>query len=178
MLHHRFALAIGLQALLSCGAFDFDVTQAIPPQLVTGNAAAAAAGNLLSSTGLFSNPFSFDVDLQQEQKAHDTGPIDGVYMKSMTLRIDAASPAQDFDWLDELHVLLESRQDGSTLPRIEVATLAPVPRGKRELLLRVSAANLLEYVRQGTRVTSEARGRVPAADARFDGRVVFKVSPL
>ena len=50
-----------------CGVLDFDLTQPVPKQQVMGNPVAAAAGELISSSGLFPNPFTFDVGRQPNE---------------------------------------------------------------------------------------------------------------
>ena len=174
----RTLMAVALAATTGCGALDFDVTQALGEQTVKGDPIAATAGQLLSTGGLFPNPLSFDIDVQSETKAHNTGPARLLVLKSLTLEATGASPSQNFDFLDEVHVFVESRKEGSALSKVEVATLAPVPQGQSTLEFQVHPdVNLLPYVNEGTKVTTQAKARVPAKDVVFNGTAVFRVTP-
>lgn len=174
----KVLLVLAALSASGCGVLDFDISQSLPPQDVAGNPVAAAAGNLIDATGLFANPFTFDVDYRSEQKARETGPIDAVRLKAFKLTLDPGSPTQDFDWLEEVHVFIESRRPETTLRRMEIATFLGPQRGKKELDFQVTGFNIKPYVDEGTRVSSEARARVPAANVRFGGTVVFKISPI
>jgi hypothetical protein len=173
------ALLVGAAACAGCGLLDFDVAQPIPEQTVPGNAVAAAAGQLIGSGGAFPNPLTLNIDLSAQQKAHDTGPIDSVHMKSLSLTIEAASPTQNFDWLDEVHIFLDSTKSGTTLPHVEIATLAPVPKGQKTLSFKVNTSvNLKSYIEEGTKLSADATAHVPAMDVKFNGLLVVRVSPV
>ena len=67
--------------LCGCGALDFDVQQGVPEQRVTGSLAGALFGTLIPS------PFPLTIDLAQETKACNTGPVKAVGLKSLTFAI-------------------------------------------------------------------------------------------
>jgi hypothetical protein len=178
MLDEMSRLGALLLFLPACGLLDFDLTQRVPRQTVRGDPIAAQAGTLLPANGVL-NPFSFELNLTQETKARDTGPASSVRLKAMTLALEADSAEPSFDWLSELHVFLESTKPGTTLPRVELASLATVPRGARTLSLEVqSGIELIRYVEEGTRVSATARARAPARDAIFAGSAVFRIGVL
>jgi hypothetical protein len=172
-------LALCALAAAGCGVLDFDLTRPLPPQEIMGNPALATAGALLPETGVLPSPFALDVDLASEQKARDTGPIDSVHLKSLTLQIAEGSGTQDFDWLLELHVFVESIQPVTNLPRVEIARLVMVPGGQKTVSLEVSPdVNLLPYINEGTKTSTRGKARVPSRDVSFSGQMVLRVSPL
>jgi hypothetical protein len=170
----RAASLVAATLLLGgCSVLDFDVSRHIPQQRIPGS----PLGGTLAS--VFPGAFTFSLDLQAEAKAHDTGPIGSVHLKSMTLVIDPSSPTRNFDWLHELHVFIESTRQGSTLQRVEIARLAPVPTGVTTLDLQVVGnVDVKPYVDEGPRITSTASATVTPQDVVFDGTIVFRVSPL
>ena len=176
---HLALIAMGGVTTSSCGIFDFEVGYLIPTQTVSGNAVAAAAGQLIPAGSFFPNPFSFTINLEQETSARDTGPASKVWLKSLSLSLDSASIEPNFDWLDELHVYVESTKAGTTLSKQEIALLAPVAKGLRTLQLTMRAnVDLLPYINEGNKVTSQATARSPAQDVVFSGAAVFRVEVL
>ena len=162
-----------LLLVAGCGVFDFDVSQPLPLQHIPGDPVAAAAGGLLGNA--FPNAFNFNIDLQAQQKAHDTGPIDSVHLKSLSLTIDASSPTQNFDWLDEAHIFVEA----TGLAKKEVAHVSGVPKGIKSVALTVDGSvNLKPYIDRGVNVTTSATAHATAQDVVFGGTAVFRVSPI
>ena len=74
-----------------------------------------------------------------------------------------------------MHVFVEPAS-GTALPRVEVATLEPVPRGQTTVEFTiVEGVNLLPYVESGARITATATGMQPMRDFRYDGRLVIEI---
>jgi hypothetical protein len=158
-----------------CGLADFDISQPIPEQRVGGSNLPVPP--VLS--GLFPIPLS--LDLAAEIRKQTTGPIDAVTLKRLGLSItDTARPQGDEDdwsFVEEIRVFVRGRE-GSSLPRVEIASVAD-PGAVTELVFEVEGGvNLKPYVDEGAVVESEARGVVPADDVSYDGRAVFTVHPL
>lgn len=166
----RWALAL---LVAGCGALDFDVSEGIPQQRLPGDPVAAAAGNLLASA--FPSAFNFNIDLKAQQQAHDTGPIDSVHMKSLTLTIDPSSPTQNFDWLDDAHIFVEAQG----LPKKEVAHIQPVPKGAKTISFTIDmSVDVKPYIDKGITVSTSATAHASAQDVVFAGTAVFRVSPV
>jgi hypothetical protein len=162
-----------LLLVAGCGALDFDVSQPIPQERIPGDPVAAAAGSLLASA--FPSAFNFNIDLKAQQSAHDTGPIDSVHLKSLALAIDASSPTQNFDWLDEAHIFVEA----TGLQKREVAHIMPVPKGQKTISFTVDGSiDLKPYIDKGVNVTTSATAHASAQDVVFGGTAVFRVSPI
>ena len=163
--------------LLACGVLDFDVTQNIPATTVRGDPVAAAAGTFIAPDSAIS-PFSFTLNLEQETKSRGTSLASSVKLKAMYLELTAASGEPNFDWLQTLDVFVESTKAGTTLPKVKIASLPAVARGVRKLVLAVESANLLQYVKEGTKVSATARASAPAHDAVFGGAITFRIGVL
>src|SRR5689334_2974826 len=114
-----------LLALLaaSCGALPYDVEQDIAEQRVPGSANPLA--QLFPS--LFDIPVT--IDIQAETARRNTSVAHSANLKSFTLAATPHSnPSGNFDFLDEVHIYVEPSSSSSSLPKVEVATLKPVPR--------------------------------------------------
>ncbi|MDP1825119.1 MAG: hypothetical protein Q8L48_17810 [Archangium sp.] len=153
-----------------CGAISFDVEQNLPEQRVQGG---GVLGGLLPS--LLPNPARFTIDLKAEQEKRGTGPATKLFLKQLQFRITpAAMPSGNFDFVDEAHLFAEASAAG--LPKVEIATLKPAPRGVLILDFDiVPAVNLLPYVNAGAELSATATGRQPAEDVTFDGLIVLDV---
>lgn len=149
---------------LSCGAIQFDVTQALAEQTVPGS----PLGGILPA--FLPNPLQLTVDVKAETEKRGTGPATAVFLKS--LRFAATKSSGTFDFLDEVHVFIE----GPNLPKREIANVSPVARGLTELgFLIVPKENLLPYVNAGATLSATATGRQPAKDFTFDGQLVLDI---
>jgi hypothetical protein len=175
----RVAYRVSVRALLcswvviaGCGITDFTITQPVPEQRVDGSGIPD-----LPISGLFEIPLDLDLQAQIEKQA--TGPIDSITLASLTLSITPADqPSGDWSFVDEIHVFVRSSQDGSALPRVEIASVvAPGPVVRMEFEVDESI-DLKPYVDEGSLVESEAQGTVPADDVTYDGEGVFTVHPL
>lgn len=165
------ACAIALAALQAgCGALSFDVDQNLPEQTVPGS----PLGGLLPS--FIPNPIPLQIDLQAAEKAHGTGPASHAYLSALTLAATPHSnPSGNFDFLDEVHIFV-SAQNGGSLPRVEIATLKPVPKGQTQVTFTiVPNVDLLPYINAGAQIDSTASGRQPSMDFTFDGHLVVTV---
>ena len=163
--------------LLACGVLDFDVTQNIPETTVRGDPVAAAAGTVIAPDSAL-NPFSFNLNLDQETKSRGTSLASSVKLKAMYLELTATSAEPNFDWVQSLDVFVESTKAGTTLPKVKLASLPTASRGVRKLVLTVESVNLLQYVKEGTKVSATARASAPAHDVVFAGAVTFRIGVL
>lgn len=172
--HDLFVRALLLLTLAAgCGVADFDVEQDLPEQHVAGS----PLGGLLGP--LFELPIQ--LDLRSEIQAQETGPVDSVKLTSLILDITATDePAPDTDdwaFIDRVDLYVESTLQGSTLPRVRVAS-GVAPGAVRTFPLVPEDVNLVDYVDEGVALTAEAEGSAPPDDVSFAGHAVFRVSPL
>ena len=165
-------------ALTGCSnLLAFDLSVQLAEQRVEGS----PIGGLLG--GFFELPIPLDVDLASETAARDTGPAQAVRLTSLTLDITAtaegAGDTDDFDFVDSVDIFVESRESGSDLPRVRVATVSGIPDGARQIVFETdTTVNLRPYVNEGARLTSSAEGTVPPDDVTFDGDIVLTVEVL
>jgi hypothetical protein len=160
--------------LAGCGITDFEISQPVPEQEVQGSGIPAPIAALF--------PLPLSLDLAAEIQKQTTGPIDSVTLSSLELTItDTRRPSGDTDtweFVDEIHVFVRSSQQGSTLPRVEIASvIAPGAVTTMEFDVD-SDVDLKPYVDEGSVVESEASGEVPVDDVSYDGEGVFTVHPL
>lgn len=167
-------LSLAWLVLAGCGITDFDITQPVPEQEVQGSGIPAPIA------ALFPLPLSLDLSAQIQRQT--TGPIDSVTLRSLELSITATRrPSGDDDtweFVDEIRVFVRSSVDGSSLPRVEIASVRE-PGAVSTLVFDVdTSVDLLPYVEEGSVVDSEASGTIPADDVSYDGEGVFTVHPL
>lgn len=159
--------------LAGCSLTDFEIEQAIIEQRVQGSGIPAPLA------GLF--PIPLDLDLAAEIQQRDSGPIDRIELTSLELSItDTDRPTGDTDdwsFVEEIRVFVKSSQAGSSLPRVEIASIVN-PGAVETLEFEVEGVDLKPYVDQGSIVESEGRGTVPTDSVSYDGGAVFTVSPL
>ncbi|HEY5926286.1 MAG TPA: hypothetical protein VIV11_31590, partial [Kofleriaceae bacterium] len=109
-----------LFALAGCGVTDFDITQPVLEQRVQGSPLPGPLAALF--------PLPLDIDISQKIKEMETGPIDSVTLSKLTLTITAtAMPSGDTDnwsFVDDIHVFVRSSMNGSSLPRVEIASVS------------------------------------------------------
>jgi hypothetical protein len=157
-----------------CGITDFDISQDVPEQEVQGSGIPAPIAALF--------PLPLSLDLSAEIAKQTTGPIDSVTLSSLELSItDTRRPGGDTDtweFVDEIHVFVKSSVAGSTLPRVEIASIVS-PGAVTTMSFAVeSSVDIKPYVDEGSIVESEASGTVPTDDVSYDGEGVFTVHPL
>lgn len=167
----RLALAF---LITGCGITDFDISQPVPEQRVQGSGIPAPIAALF--------PLPLNLDLSAQIAKQTTGPIDSVTLSSLVLDItDTDRPGGDADtweFVDEIHVFVRSSAEGSTLPRVEIASVID-PGAVTSMEFDVdSGVDLKPYVDEGSVVESEASGTVPTDDVSYDGEGVFTVHPL
>jgi hypothetical protein len=162
------AVALALGACDSIA--EFDVSQDIPEQTVQGN----PLGALLPS--FLPQPFAITIDVESETEKRDTGPASSASLSSLGFSITPHdAPRGNFDFVDEIHIFVEATR-GTTLPKVEIANLVPVPKGQTTLSLKiVPNVDLLPYIEAGATISAQASGRMPAAETKYDGRVVVTV---
>ena len=170
----RSTWLVASAALAGCGVADFDIDQMLVEQRVTGS---PLPGPLAA---LFPVPLSFDIS--QKIKEMETGPIDSVTLKSLTLEITAtARPSGDTDdwsFVESIRLFVQSTKSGTTLPRVEIASIAS-PGAVTTLEFEiVSGVDINPYVNEGSQVDAESSGTVPTDDVTYDGLAVFTVHPL
>ncbi len=166
----RISLALTLFALAlpGCGLARFTLGRDIAEQRVDGN----PLGGLLGSLVL---PIPIDVDLAAETTARGTGPAQHVYLGALSLSVtstgEPAGDTDDLSFIDSIEIFVESSASGSALPRQRVARLDPAPDGTRTLSLDAERVDLIEYVREGARLTANASGTLPPDDVTYDGHI-------
>ncbi len=156
-------------ALSGCGAIQFDIEQKLPEQRVAGG----MLGGLLPA--LLPNPARLNFDLKAEQEKRGTGPATKIFLKKLQFNITPAGmPSGNFDFLDEVVLSVESSAAG--LPKVQIGSVKPVPRGVTRLdFAIVPSVDLLPYVNAGAELSATAKGAQPAMDVTFDGLLVIDV---
>src|SRR5581483_1155772 len=164
------AAAVGLvPAIGGCGLIAFDVDQDLPEQTIQGN----PLGGILPQARGAATPLN--VDLKSETQKRSTGPASSANLSALRFAATPhAMPSGNFDFVDEIHVFIDS--PGSSLPKKEIANLAPVPKGQTTINLAVTPGiDLLPYINAGAEITATATGRQPSQDFHFDGHVTITV---
>jgi hypothetical protein len=154
--------------LAGCGIADFDVEQAIPSQTIQGS------GVPMPLASVF--PIPLTLDLESKIKSRETGPIDSVTLKSLTLNV--TSSTGNWSFVQSIDVFVESTKSGTTLPKVKIASVG-APGAVRTLAFKVEDdVNLKPYVDEGSKVESSGSGTQPTEDVTFDGKSVFTVHPF
>lgn len=171
-----FPLLAALLVLLpGCGLARFTLGYDSAEQRVTGS----PLGGLLGPIAL---PIPLDIDLAAETAARDTGPVQHVFLVSMTLSVtpssEPAGDADDLGFIDGVEIFVEPTRGGSALPRQRIARLDPTPDGTRTLSLECEAVDLVDYLREGAQLTASARGTVPPDDVSFLAHLELAVEVL
>lgn len=157
-----------------CGVADFDITQPVPEQRVTGSPLPGPLAVLF--------PLPLSIDISSKIKAMETGPIDSVTLAKLTLTITpggmTSGDTDNWSFVDEIHVFVKSNQSGSTLPRVEIASILN-PGAVTTMNFKVeSSIDINPYVNEGSVVEAESKGRAPEDDVTYNGEAVFTVHPL
>jgi hypothetical protein len=164
----RVLLAVVL-ASSGCGLIAFDVDQDLPAQEVQGSALGGVLPGFLAATPL-------QVDFKSETEKRNTGPATSANLKLLRFQLTPHdAPIGNFDFLDEVHVFIDAPSNGS-LPKREIASLAPVPKGQTTLILNVTpGVDLLPYGNAGAEITASATGHQPSMNVTFDGHVTVTI---
>lgn len=165
---------IAAVALAGCGVADFDIDQPIVEQRISGSPLPGPLAVLF--------PLPLDIDISSKIKEMETGPIDSVTLKSLKLTITATGmPSGDTDdwrFVDEIHVFVESSMSGSTLPRVEICKVVNPGQVTTLDFEVVSGIDINPYVNEGSVVEAESSGTLPDDDVTYDGEAVFTVHPF
>jgi hypothetical protein len=171
----RYVLLLAALLLGACGIARFPLGYDIAEQYVSGN----PLGGLL---GPISVPIPLDIDLASETAARDTGPAQHVYLVGLTLSVtttdEPAGDTDDLSFVDSIEIFIEPTSSGSTLTRQRVAHLNPAPDGTRSLSLETDGVDLIQYLREGARLTSSASGTVPPDDVSYTGHLELAIEVL
>jgi hypothetical protein len=167
--HFVYCLAV-LALLTGCGGIPFDVGQDLPEQRVAGN----PLGGLLPS--FIPTPIPLTIDLRAETEKRNTGPARSATLKELTLTATPkAMPSGNFDFLSDVRIYVEARGN-SSLPRVEIARLQPVPKGQLTVTFTiVPGVDLLPYVNAGAQITATASGTQPQQDFTYTGHIEITV---
>jgi hypothetical protein len=161
-------------SLGGCSVTDFDLDQPIVEQRIQGSPLPGPLAVLF--------PIPLSVDLSARIKEMETGPIDSVTLKSLSLTITptavASGDTDDWSFVDEIHVFVKSNQQGSSLPRIEIAHVANPGAVQTMTFVVDKDVDINPYVNEGSTVEAESSGTAPADDVTYDGKATFTVHPL
>jgi hypothetical protein len=161
-------------SLAGCSVTDFDIDQSIMEQRITGSPLPGPLALLF--------PLPLSVDLSAKIKEMETGPIDSVTLKSLSLTITpTAMPSGDTDdwsFVDEIHVFVKSNKSDTTLPRIEIAHVTSPGKVQTMKFVVESKVDINPYVNEGSTVEGESSGTVPPDDVTYNGKATFTVHPL
>jgi hypothetical protein len=157
-----------------CGVADFDIEQPIVEQRVQGSPLPGPLAVLF--------PLPLDINIAQKIKEMETGPIDSVTLKSLTLSITptatTSGDTDTWDFVDDIHVFVKSSKSGSALPRVEIANVHAPGSVTTMTFNVVDDIDLQPYVEEGSVVEGESSGRLPEDDVSYTGEGVFTVHPL
>jgi hypothetical protein len=160
--------------LAACGVTDFDVDQPVQEQVVSGSPIPGPLQLLF--------PIPLNLDISAQIKAKDTGPIDSVSLKSLTLSItttdEPTGDSDDWSFLTSVDVFVSSTKSGTTLPKVKIAT-ASMPGAVQDLKFMIEGGvNLKPYIDEGSMVEGQCSGNAPPDDTSYDGSASFTVHPL
>lgn len=172
-MHRRYsrlaAVAVAVAAFTTCSGIDnIDVDAEGQAVIPAGTVVDQLLGNV-SFLGLD----GFDISQSQEfrNQGYSKDQIDSVVVKHFTLSIDGPAGA-NFDFIDSIHFFAESEG----LPRVEIASLDPVPTGSNELELDLASVELRDYAAAASMtITTEASGRRPPDETTVSAHVVLDV---
>ncbi len=157
----------------SCGVFDFESVRYIEEVIITGNAESSRQGIRVLSNAI--PPQSWNQELPQEPAA--------IFIESFILEMtDTAKSGpndrDDFSWIQKVTFYVESENEASTLGRHPVAFIVKPGAETRITLETNRALNLVPYILEGIRITSDLQGRVPEDDVSLIGRATLGIDAL
>lgn len=127
-------------------------------------------------------PIALDLDIAQEIQKMESGPIDSVTLKSLTLSITATdrpgNDTDDWSFVDEIRVFVESSAEGSALPRVEIASVVAPGAVESFDFVIAKGVNLKPYIDEGSVVEGMGMGELPPDAVSYAGQAVFTVHPL
>lgn len=160
-------------AQTSCGVFDFESVRYIEEVVITGDAESYRQGDRVLSNAI--QPQSWNQELPQEPAA--------IFIESFILEMtDTAKSGpndrDDFSWIQRVTFYVESENEASTLGRHPIAFIVNPGAETRIRLETNRALNLVPYILEGIRITSDLQGRVPEDDVSLIGRATLGIDAL
>jgi len=150
----------------SCGWFSFNTTVDIAPQVIAGDAGAAAAPQTTMTVGA--------IKLESKNLPSNADLANSVKLSSLTMKVTAPAGGT-FDFLSAVSMTI-SAPGGSGLPDRQIAAGVP-RRGAGEITLDPTGdVDLLPYVRAGGTISVTGTGRAPLTDTTVAGQAVLTVS--
>ncbi len=157
-----------------CGAYDFEIERPIDTVLIGGT------DNRDPST----RSLAIDTIPPQLWSTNLSEAPAGIFMTGMTVRTLSAAPddqeedglaLDDLAFIDEVVFYVASESSNSALLRAPIAWFsAPGPVQSVELNVN-QALNLLPYLQEGARISSELTGRIPPTDIQIQGTATLNV---
>ena len=161
-------ICIALLTCTACGITNFDIDQPIPAQTVQGSSLPGPLAAIF--------PIPLNLDLSQQIKSMDTGPISSVNLSSLQLTI--TSSGGNWSFVQEIDVSVSSSKSGSSLPKVEIAHVTS-PGNETEMPFVVDpTVDLNPYINEGSEVDAQGTGQAPAMDVTYDGAGTFTVHPV
>lgn len=179
LLCSALALALGVLGGCAPGLIGEDVTRELAEQTIPGNPTANAAAVELQPLEMGSAPV---LTIASDNPAVNSDGLTYILLRSIELDITTtAQPAGDsdcWDFVRSVTVYIESTRQGSTLPRLRIASGSAPGCVKSMPLTPVPDANLKPYTDTGFRVTAELAGVPPPDDVSFVTRLVLRAAVL
>jgi len=167
-------LLLACVLLAGCLQFsDFDVGRDVPEQKLQGSPIPLPLQETF--------PFAMDLDLSEYISKFETEREVQVTLQSLELTVTPTSmPSGDsdnFGFIEELHVYIGSSTEGTTLPRVEIASAVnPGPVATINFTVD-STIDLKPYIAEMAAVDAKAKGTAPTDEISFEGRGVVTVHP-
>jgi hypothetical protein len=164
-------LLTAVTLVAGCAGFgNFSFTEESGEQTIEGG---TLAGSLLPF-----DPFTFNVNLQQELQKRDAGPAKAVNLTGLNLRVtDTEEPdgdSDDFGFMES--ITLYANADGEERQRI--AWKDPVPAKDQFSFETDPNVNLKPYIEKGMKLETEASGNRPDDDTSMKAEITLRVKTL
>ena len=180
---HLASFAIVIATLTACGSAgigSFDITEESTEATITGGAENPL--DLLPVDNLFP-PMTLTVNLEEELEEQNAEGAKAIFLQDLEMVItDTEQPEGDtdnFDFVDEVNVFVESTKSGTTLEKKQIATLENVPEGQTSVSFTTeNDVNLKPYVEEGMKLTTAGSGEVPEDDTSLKAIVTLTVQVL
>ena len=168
-------LALLSTLLLSGGCGDgltsFTITEESGEQVIEG-------GTFNQIVDLPFNPFTFEVNLEQELQKRDAGPAKGVYLKGLELQVtDTEEPEGDSDDLGFLkNMTLYVSAEGES--RQKIAWKDSIPAEASFQFETDDQLNLKPYIEKGMKLETEAEGNRPDDATSIKALITLRIRAL
>jgi len=174
-------LALSLAACGSAGIGSFDITEESSEAVIMGGTS-SPFGDLLPVDNLFP-PMTLTINLEEELEEQNAEGAKAIFLQDLQMQItDTQQPDGDtdnFDFVDEVNVYVESTKSGTTLEKKQIATLKDVPEGQTTVSFTTeSDVNLKPYVEEGMKLTTEGSGEVPEDNTSLKAIVTLTIQVL